>query len=232
MEAWIAFGRGPLFRLSFVLMLLGIARILYLGVVTGNQMKAMSTSSRTDQPGYWKTLTNEIGLVGKLWRWRPFHSAFTTLFHLGFVIVPLFLASHVVQWRKGVGFSWWEMPQTWADQLTISVIALAPILTLFQLFGRVDRSPGRIKRSFIPLLLATPFATGYICVNGVVSPTFYYTSMLTHIWVGNLIMLAIPFTSLGKCILAPASKLAFTLWDGFATKIEPVVASFTGRSEV
>ncbi len=37
MEAWIEFGRGPLFRLSFSLMVLGLLRILVLTVVEISQ---------------------------------------------------------------------------------------------------------------------------------------------------------------------------------------------------
>ena len=33
MEAWLDFGRGPLFRLCFALMLLGLLRILALTVI-------------------------------------------------------------------------------------------------------------------------------------------------------------------------------------------------------
>ena len=117
-----------------------------------------------------------------------------TLFHVGFIAVPLFVASHVVQWHKGVGFSWWELSQAAADKLTLLVIITAPILALIRLLSRKEGSGFSAGQIVRPLILAVPFVTGYLCVNGVIPPTAYYSSMLIHVWAGNLLMLAIPFT--------------------------------------
>ena len=56
MEAWIAFGRGPLFRLSFVLMLLGLGRVFVLAFVTGiKSVRETQVAETQVQTGVWRT---------------------------------------------------------------------------------------------------------------------------------------------------------------------------------
>jgi hypothetical protein len=208
MEAWIAFGRGPLFRLSFVLMLLGLGRVFVTAFLTGiKSVREPEVVETQRQTGVWRTAFQQLGFIGRLWWWRPLHSFVATLFHVGFIAVPLFVASHIVQWHKGVGFSWWELPQAAADKLTLLVIVTAPILAAIRFLSRKEGSGFRAAQIMRPLILAIPFAAGYICVNGAIPPTAYYTSMLIHVWAGNLLMLAIPFTGIADCILQPVSSV-------------------------
>jgi len=229
MEAWIAFGRGPLFRLSFTLMLLGLARIFVLAFIEGmKQVRQPVAIHEMSTVGVWRTALEQVGIIGKLWWWRPLHSLVATLFHVGFIVAPLFVAAHVIQWRKGVGFSWWELPQGAADRLTLLVIVLAPLLVLIRGFSRKESSGMSRQAALRPLLLVIPFITGYICVNGVISPDAYYTSMLIHVWAGNILMLAIPFTTVADCILKPMSEVSSAAGSKFALHAEPLWATLIG----
>lgn len=228
MESWIEFGRGPLFRLSFVLMILGLARIFLTSFIFGMRhsmgMEA-DLPNFTLKPGY----AGNLGITpGPLWR-RPVEAFIETVFHVVVIIVPLFVAAHVVQWHKGVGFAWFQLPQNWADRLTLIAIILALILAAIRVCCRSDL--GRAKAFMRPLFVAVPFITGYICVNGIVSPQGYYSSMLIHVWSGNLLMLAIGFTSLADVAISPAVEFFQRSGSRFGRFAEPKWRAFIGRSE-
>lgn len=207
MTGWIEFGRGPLFRLCFALMLLGLARILILTALGIREAYGRSP----DKIVPWKEIRNQtlgwLFPIGRLWRQRPIYSSISFLFHAGIIAVPLLLASHILLWRDAVGFGWPALPQELANWLTLLVIVAG--LGLF--FGRVmdsrSRKVSRFQDYLWPLLIVTPFATGYIASNAVIGPLTYQQMMLLHVYAGDLILLMIPFTKLAHCVLAPLSQL-------------------------
>lgn len=206
MEGWLEFGRGPLFRLSFALMLLGLLRILFLTVV--GMVEAYRRNPDKILPWRDMTLKTAGWLVPivRLFRKRPFYSVVSFLFHIGLILVPLSFSAHALIWEQGVGFAWPALPHTAADVLTLTVIVAG--LALF--IGRVVPSGARAisrRQEFIwPLLLVVPFATGYLCIHFEIEPRTYQWLMLVHIYVGNLILAMIPFTKIAHCVLLPLSQ--------------------------
>ena len=211
MTTWIEFGRGPLFRLCFTLMVLGLARILILtslGIIE-------AYGRNPDKVIPWKEIRNKtlawLLPIGRLWRQRPIYSLFSFTFHVGMIVTPLFLASHILLWRSSIGFGWPALPQRPANWLALLVIFTA--LGLF--FGRVldarAREVSRLQDCLWPLLIATPFVTGYIASNALIGPRTYQQMMLVHIYAGDLIMLMIPFTKIAHCVLMPLSQLVTSI---------------------
>ncbi len=207
MTAWIDFARGPLFRLCFALMVLGLLRVVIntlLGVKEAYQRNP-------DKIVSWKEILSQtLGWmfpVGRLWKQRPIYSAASFLFHAGMIITPLFLASHVLMWRNAVGFGWPALPQDVANWLALLVIFTGSGIFLGRALHSGARKLSKLQDYLWPLLIMTPFATGYIASNAVISPRTYQEMMLLHIYAGNLILLMIPFTKLAHCALAPLSQL-------------------------
>ena len=103
MESWIAFGRGPLFRIAFSLMLLGLLRI-FVNTIIG-VVEAYRRSS--DKIINWREVRHQtvawLFPIGRLWRARPLYSTLSLLFHIGLLLVPVFLAAHVLLWKLSVG---------------------------------------------------------------------------------------------------------------------------------
>ncbi len=207
MESWLEFGRGPLFRFCFALMVIGLLRLL---VLTGvNMWEAYRRSPDKIMP--WKDLTLKtlswlFPLGGALWRKRPFYSTVSFLFHVGLLLVPLFLAAHALLWKEGVGFAWPALPQPVADWLTLLAIAMGLVLFGSRLLHGGSRSLSRRQDYMWPVLLVVPFVTGYICVNLTVAPELYQRLMLIHVFSADAIMLLIPFTKIAHCILLPTSQ--------------------------
>lgn len=207
METWIAFGQGPLFRLSFALMLLGLGRVMYTGMAEGFIAGSSPGSKTADYPGPLKALFQHIGKVMQTWTKEPLLNLTGLIFHIGYILVPLFLAAHVVQWKRGIGFGWWSLPQNYSDVLTMAVMITAPLLFVLRLANVISRGDRVGMRMFWPLLLFIPFFTGYLCVNGNVTPKAYHNLLFMHVYSGNLLLLAIPFTRVAECILVPIGKI-------------------------
>ena len=207
MDSWIQFGRGPLFRLAFALMLLGLLRIVVLTVV--GVVEAYRRNE--DKIINWREVARQtVGWmfpVGRLWRKRPVYGTISLLFHIGLIVVPLFLAAHVLLWKRFLGFAWGAIPQAVANNLTILVIATGLALFLGRVGHRAARALSRPQDYFWPLLLVVPFATGYVCSNAQIGAKTYQGLMLIHIYSADLIMLLIPFTKIAHCILAPLSQV-------------------------
>lgn len=207
MESLIEFGRGPLFRLCFSLMVLGLVRILAMTVLGIHEAYQKSS----DKILNWKEIRSKtvswLVPVGRLWTTRPLYSAISFVFHAGLIATPLFLAAHVLPWREAVGFGWPAIPQRLANWLTALVISTG--VSLF--IGRVGYSASRKLSHFQdfvwPLLLVVPFATGFAASNLVILPRTYQSMMLVHIFAGNLILMMIPFTKIAHCVLMPLSQL-------------------------
>jgi nitrate reductase gamma subunit len=207
MTAWIEFGRGPLFRLCFALMVLGLLRILVLtalGIIE-------AYGRNPDKIIPWKEIRNKtlawLFPIGRLWRQRPLYSLFSFVFHAGMIVTPLFLASHILLWRGSVGFGWPAIPQGLANWGTLLVIATGLGLFLGRTLDSRAREVSRLQDYVWPLLIAAPFVTGYIASNGVIGPRTYQQMMLVHIYSADLIMLMIPFTKIAHCVLMPLSQL-------------------------
>ncbi len=228
METWIEFGKGPMFRLSFVLMILGLLRIFGIAFILGmkRSIRLLSGSVANENP---TEQFVKVDALPQLFWSKSIRALFETIFYLAVIIVPLFVAAHVIQWQKGVGFSWWELPQTIADRLTLIVIFLSPIMVAVRLWSHAKN--GRGAAFARPMFVFIPFLTGYICVNGSVSPTAYYTSMLLHVWVGNLLMLAIGFSSLVDLIIIPISNYFSKMGLRFGRFADPIWRATIGGGE-
>lgn len=219
MADWLEFGRGPLFRLSFALMLLGLLRLGFLA--------ALRSGTRGNQQLIQRLTENSrvVGFSGARF-WRPVRWTLLVVFHLGLVAVPLFLGAHVLLWRSAVGFAWWSIPQDVADWLTLLAMAAGLLLVLGGLF-----TTGRSYPSW-PILLGVPFATGYLCANADIDAKTYQWLMLLHVYSGNLILVMTPFTRVADCVLSPlVQNLTRSPWKplgelvGFPVRpIDPAVA--------
>ena len=231
MEAWIEFAGGPLFRLAFSLMVLGLLRIFLLTIV--GTVDAYRRSSDRILP--WKEIARQtIGWlfpVGRLARRRPAYSITSVLFHVGLLSIPLLLAAHVLLWRRTTGLAWPALPQELADWLTLLTIAAGVALFCGRACDARARALSRRQDYLWPLLLVVPFATGYVCSNAAIGPTTYQVTMLLHIGSADVIMLMMPFTKIAHCVLAPLSQLVTAVSWKFVPGAGDRVAATLGYAE-
>ena len=211
MDALLEFVRGPLFRFTFAVMLLGLARILFLDIWSA--YKAFKKTNDKKMP--WKLI------LRRTWEWIfpvkrlsnnfQVYSVISILFHVGLILVPVFLFAHIQLWKEAVGINWPALPYSWALWLTVSTIVFAVLLFVGRLVIKQARTLSRKQDYLWLILLLVPFATGFICANLNISPQNYQFFMLVHILSGELIFVLIPFSKIAHCVLSPLSQIVSTL---------------------
>lgn len=231
MESWIEFGRGPLFRLAFSLMVLGLLRAVLLSFV---QIAEALGKSR-DKCVQWKEILRQTACwllpAGRLWRKRPIYSTLSFAFHIGLLAVPLFLAAHVLLWKKTLGFAWPALPREVADWLTLLAIVTGLALFISRVANPRTRALSRGQDYFWPLLLVVPFATGYVCSHSALRPGLYQNLMLIHVYAADLILVLVPFTKIAHCVLAPMSQLVSAIAWKFVPGAGDRVAATLGYAD-
>jgi nitrate reductase gamma subunit len=230
-ESWIEFGRGPLFRIAFGLMLLGLMRIFVLTFIGVAEAYRRSP----DKIVNWRDVARQtIGWlfpVNRLWRKRPAYSTISFFFHVGLLLVPLFLAAHVLLWKRAAGFAWPAIPQALANYLALIVIVAGLGLFIGRLLNAASRKLSRRQDFLWPLLLVAPFASGYICANLAIGPKAYDGFMLVHVYSADLIMLLMPFTKIAHCVLAPLSHVVTAVAWKFPAGAGDEVAATLGYAD-
>jgi nitrate reductase gamma subunit len=128
------------------------------------------------------------------WRAKPLYTLIFFVFHLGVVVVPLFLVGHAVILEERWGIRWWPTIPMWlADLLTIGVM----VSTVFIIIRRIGLPEVRILTSLYDYVLlaltVTPFVTGFVVVQRLGDYTFW---LYVHILSAELLLILIPFTKL------------------------------------
>jgi len=203
---WLDWARGPMFRFSIALMVLGLLRLL---LITGihivvvllrahhHKVPWASVSGRTLRwlfPG--KMVRPQLGFAGV-----------SFVFHFAAIVTPIFLFDHIRLWKRGVGLSWPAMPQTSADILTLVAIATAAILFFRRLAPGSTRALSHAQDYFLPILIIIPFISGFLAMHPGFNPFHYRATMLVHVMSGNVLLALLPFTKLSHVVLFPLSQL-------------------------
>lgn len=211
MESWLDAAKGPLFRLCFAIMILGLIRIFLLDI--WGAYKAYRKAGDKTMP--WKLIFSRsmewIFPVKRIGHNRPFYSVISILFHVGLLLVPLFLFAHVQLWKESLDVGWITLPYQWAFWLTLSTIFFALALFIGRLLNKSSSFISRKQDYFWPLILLIPFVTGFVCAHLSVHPQTYQTFMLIHVLSGDLIFVLIPFTKIAHCVLMPLSQVVCTI---------------------
>lgn len=231
MESWIQFGRGPVLAAAFSLMILGLVRILLLTSINLEEVYKKSWDRLINWKDVGRQTVNWLVPVARLWRGRPVYSTLSVLFHLGLLLVPLFLAAHVLLWRSAVGFGWKALPQRAADVLTILALATGFGLIVGRAASFAAHRISRAQDYFWPILLLVPFATGFLCSHAAISAKTYQSLMLLHVYSADLILVLIPFTKIAHCVLEPFSQTVSAVAWKFPERAGDRVAATLGYAD-
>ncbi|MBD3258780.1 hypothetical protein GF377_10130 [candidate division GN15 bacterium] len=229
MESLLEFASGPLFRLTFAIMVLGLLRILLLDI--WGIIEAYRKAGDKSIPwGLTISRTLEwLVPVKRVANKRPLYSIVSILFHVGLILVPIFLLAHVQLWEQALGFGWITLGHQWADILTITTIVFGLALFGMRVFSLESRALSRKQDYLWPLILIVPFATGLVCAQLAVSPAVYQASMLVHILSAEAIFVMLPFTKIAHCVLMPLSQLVINLAWKFPARVDEDICATLGK---
>jgi len=186
--------RGPMLQIATLIFLLGvvvrIGEILMLG-----RKKDLSVARGSAVAGGLRTIfTRSVPDHGTLQR-STFNVVAGYLFHIGFFVVLLFFAPHILVFQDVLGVSWPSIPTPVIDATTIvTIIALLAVL-VHRLRHPVMRFLSRFQDYLVWLLTILPLITGYLAFHrvGLAPPAML---MVIHILSVELLMVVFPFTKL------------------------------------
>jgi nitrate reductase gamma subunit len=212
MDAWLEFAKGPLFALTFLIMLLGLARLAIIqtySIVRGKGRRLAAAPWR-------KILAEAAGWVVPVRHLIPETRVFSVvsyLFHIGALMVPLFLASHVAMWERLFSISLPAMGRGLADFLTLGTIACLLLLLGFRIFSPRVRSTSRPSDYVLLVVILLPFASGYMAIHPAWDPLPWAVMMLVHVLSAELLFVLIPFTKLSHIVLFFFDRISVLHWQ-------------------
>ena len=212
MDAFLEFARGPLFALTCLIMVLGLARIAVIqtySLVRGKGRRLASAPWR-------KILTEAATWVVPVRHLIPETRVFSVisyLFHIGALLVPLFLASHVAMWERLFSISLPAMGRGLADFLTLGTIASLLFTLGFRIFSPRLRSTSRPSDYVLLVVILLPFASGYMAMHPAWNPLPWMVMMLVHVLSAELLFVLIPFTKLSHIVLFFFDRISVLHWQ-------------------
>ncbi len=212
MEQWIDFAKGPLFAFSFLIMVLGLGRLVIVQVYTlilqkGRRLKNVPWRKIVSDARSW------IVPVRHLIPGTRFFSIVSYLFHLGILAVPILLADHIVLWERLFGIDLPTMSRTIADILTLFTAVCVTLLFGCRLFIPRLRSMSQFMDYVLLVMIFLPFASGYLATHPTVNPFPWDAMMLIHLLSAEALFLLVPFTKLSHIVLFFFDRISQLHWQ-------------------
>ncbi|MGD2153083.1 MAG: hypothetical protein PVG79_07415 [Gemmatimonadales bacterium] len=210
MDVWLHWAKGPLFWTALTFMLLGLAR--HLGLTVWEAARAYRRAGDKTVPFGQVVRTTLTWLVPlKHLRNRWLYSLTTLLFHVGVILVPLFLAGHIELWKSALGVSWPALPNPLATTLTLIVVVAAVAVVIERAASSESRNLSRFQDYALPLFVAVPFFSGFLVMHPEWNPFSRDPVLLIHILSGDLLMFLVPLTKISHMTLLPLTQLVSQL---------------------
>jgi nitrate reductase gamma subunit len=206
MDAWLEWARGPAFRFAIIFAALGLSRHLVLTLLSVR--RAVRAAGDKEVP-YKRLLVTTLGWLFPFTkiRQRVVYSTLSVAFHVGLIITPIFLAGHIVLWRRGLGFGWPAIGMTLADVLTVVTMVTALGLLVGRLWTHEARALSRPQDYILLVLLLFVFLFGFLVRHPALNPFDPTTTFFIHVLAGDLVLVALPVTKLSHCVLLPTTQL-------------------------
>ncbi len=188
------FLRGPLVWVTFFVFIGGSIYKLYMLINQAKKERVIFPF--INLKATFKSLLHWlIPFASRNWRLRPVITTFTFLFHICLVFTPIFLLSHNILWYESWGITWWTLPESIADIMTIVVISACIFFFLRRIFAPEVRFVTFTSDYIILAISFMPFLTGFLAYHQWLLP--HKAMVNLHILFGEIMLMAIPFTRLG-----------------------------------
>lgn len=206
MEVWLEWARGPAFICAFAFMLLGMIRHV---VLTMWEVWRVMRRAGDKKISYSQVLVTTLKWLFPFTKMnnRLVYSLTSVIFHVAILMVPIFLGGHIALWARGLGISWPAIPNSVADVFTIIALITVVALVIQRASARATRVLSRFQDYVIPLIVAWPFAFGYLLMHPNLNPFTYEATLFIHIMSANLVFVLIPITKLSHIVLVPSVQL-------------------------
>jgi nitrate reductase gamma subunit len=206
MPTWLEIAKGPVFRFSLVVLVLGSARLILLSA--WGMIAAVRRAGDRTVP-YRKIVKETLSWlfpIHRLHRTRPVFSYASFVLHLGIIFAGPFLSNHIAILRANTGVAWPAIYRPVLDGLTLATIVAGAYLLLYRIYIPSSRCLSKTLDYALLLLILNIFISGYVAGRAW-NPVPYDTLMLFHTTNGVVLLLMIPFTKIAHCVLYPLIRL-------------------------
>ncbi|HEB83489.1 MAG TPA: hypothetical protein ENI92_00645 [Bacteroidetes bacterium] len=212
MDKWIALAKGPLFAVCFLFMVMGLGRHLALQLDClfrrkGRRLKEVQWRSILQDSLGWVLPVRHIIQTSSLF------SGASYLMHFGLILVPLFLADHIVLWERFLGVGLPSLGRMAADILTLLTIACLLVLLFIRTFVAEHRAISRTSDYLLLIALLLPFVSGFLAAHPVLNPLRYQVMFLVHILSAELLFILVPTTKLAHIVLYFFDRISQVHWQ-------------------
>jgi nitrate reductase gamma subunit len=228
MDNWIALARGPLFRLSLAVCLLGLA--YHLGNTLAHIVRAHRRAADKRIP-FREVVTATLRwlLPVRLLRANPLGSVASLIFHLGILLVPLFYIGHVRLWQAGFPLSWPVLAPGPSDVLSLLAAAALLLLLVGRLLVAASRQLTAAADALLLGVLLVLVLSGYWAAHPSASPLAPRAMVLAHMLLGDLALVLTPLSKIVHCVLTPLTQLVGELGWHFPAATGRHVAIALGK---
>ena len=194
--------RGPLAWVALIIFVGGSLYRIISMLVTGKKESTLYPS--TSFKGAVRSIVHGLIPFGSTYmRRQPLFAIVTTGFHLGVIILPLFLLAHIILWYESWQILWWSLPDLLADLMAIWVI-LACIYFLVRRWVVPEvKKVTRPADILLPAIILLTFLTGFLAYHQW-GP--YRPILISHVLAGEILLVAIPFSKLGHMLFFMFSR--------------------------
>jgi nitrate reductase gamma subunit len=131
------------------------------------------------------------------------------VFHLALFLVPLLLPAHNVLFYQSLRVSLPTLPEPVMDYFTAGLLVIGAFFLLRRIFVPRVRALTTLRDYLVLLLVAAPFVTAYMAYHQWLD---YRTVLVTHMFIGEVLIAAIPFTKLGHMPFSIYARF-FEAWE-------------------
>jgi len=228
LDYWLELARGPLFAAAFLVMILGLSRHVVLQLSSLMFRKWSSLRNVRWEKILQDTLTWAFP-VRHLIPGTVIFSIVSFLFHIGVIIVPLFLADHIALWEGFLGVRLPMIGREFADFLTLLTIGCVCCLFGLRLFVKRLKMMSRASDYILLILVGLPFITGFMASHPKADPFPWQLTMLFHFLSADLLLMIIPFTKLAHIVLFPFDRISVVHWQFRPGAGEKVIEALYGK---
>jgi nitrate reductase gamma subunit len=212
MQQVIDFAKGPLFGLTFLIMVLGLARHVVIQSYTltirkGRRLRNVSWKKIIGESLTWAVPVKHM-IPGTI-----FFSTASFVSHIGIILVPLFQVEHIALWESFLGVGLPSLGAGAADFLTLITLVCIACLLGCRIFVNRQRAMSEGADYLLLVMLFIPFATGYLAAHPGVNPLRWDVMMLIHILSAECLFVMIPFTKLAHIVLFFFDRISSLHWQ-------------------
>jgi len=207
MPTWLILAKGPVLRFTLAVLALGLLRLV---IINAWQMVSAIRQAGDQHIPYRQIIQQTLSWlipIRRLGKDRTGYSLASFVFHVGIVIVALFLRNHLDILQANTGLTWLAIPKPVLDWLTLGAIFGGSFLLFYRLYVRSSRKLSKFGDYFLLALILNIFVSGFIAGQPW-NPIAYDSLMLFHTLNGILLLLIIPFTKIAHCVLFPIIRLS------------------------